>query len=87
MIWGLQGGDGSGRYKDEVGTGRLGRERKVDLEQAQKAGWSSAEEGGMGGIRKSEQARQEGSGMLMFAAPSIKETRDETSMQEIEPSN
>jgi hypothetical protein len=48
---------------------------------------SRVEEGEMGGIRKSEQARQEGSGMLMFAAPSIKETRDETSMQEIEPSN
>ena len=48
---------------------------------------SREQEGGMGGIRKSEQARQEGSGMLMFAAPSIKETRDETSMQEIEPSN
>ena len=52
-----------------------------------RAGWSRDEEGGMGGIRKSDQARQEGSGMLMFAAPSIKETRDETSMQEIEPSN
>lgn len=37
----------------------------------------------MGGIRKSDQARQEGSGMLMFATPSIKETRvAETSMQE-----
>lgn len=73
-------------YKDDGGTGRLGR-AKGESKASLRAGWSRDEEGGMGGIRKSDQARQEGSGMLMFAAPSIKETRDETSMQEIEPSN
>jgi hypothetical protein len=75
-----------GEYKDEVRTGRLGR-AKGESKASLNAGMSRVEEGEMGGIRKSEQARQEGSGMLMFAAPSIKETRDETSMQEIEPSN
>ena len=45
------------------------------------------EEGGMGGIRKSDQARQEGEWNVNVCGPSIKETRDETSMQEIEPSN
>ena len=75
-----------GEYKDEVRTGRLGR-AKGESKASLNAGVSRDEEGEMGGIRKSDQARQEGSGMLMFAAPSIKETRDETSMQEIEPSN
>jgi len=86
MSWLLYGVDGGRGYKDEVGTGRLGR-TKGESKASLNAGVSRDEEGGMGGIRKSDQARQEGSGMLMFAAPSIKETRDETSMQEIEPSN
>jgi hypothetical protein len=67
-------GDEGGEYKDEVGTGRLGR-AKGESKASLNAGWSRDEEGGMGGIRKSDQARQEGSGMLMFAAPSI--IRDE----------
>jgi hypothetical protein len=48
---------------------------KRRVEESLNAGVSRVEEGGMGGIRKSDQARQEGSGMLMFAAPSI--IRDE----------
>ena len=56
---------------------------KSIFSKPKRRGGREEREGGMGGIRKSDQARQEGSGMLMFATPSIKETRvAETSMQE-----